>query len=175
MKSKAFRQQGLTLIELLMVLAVLSITLGLSGPDFKAMLQERRLEGAATEVMADLQYVRSETVARNRTIRIDFSQDATGTCYVIHAGGLCTCTAQGTAHCDADATLIKTYGLPADSGLHLAANTSSIVVEPIHGTFTPTATLRFAAGDMEIHHIVNLLGRVRSCSPRGAVRGYPPC
>jgi len=176
MKSKAFRQQGLTLIELLMVLAVLSITLGLSGPDFKAMLQKRRLEAASSDVVADLQYARSEAVARNRTVRIDFEQNSAGSCYVIHAGGTCHCAADGTASCSTDAALVKSFGLSTSSGLALNSNAASITLDPVLGTFSPTATLNLTStGGMGIRHVVNLLGRVRSCSPGRTVTGYTVC
>jgi hypothetical protein len=39
-----------------------------------------------------------------------------------------------------------------------------------------TQTLRLAsASGLAIQHVVNLLGRVRSCSPQGAVAGYRAC
>ena len=43
---------------------------------------------------------------------------------------------------------------------------------PCKGTVTPTATLRVEARDgRAIHQVVNLLGRVRSCSPQGRIAG----
>jgi type IV fimbrial biogenesis protein FimT len=176
MKSKTPRRQGLTLIELLMVLAVLSITLGQSAPSFKAMLQKRRLEAASSDVVADLQYARSEAVARNRTVRIVFEQHDTGSCYVIHAGGTCHCAADGTASCSPNAGLIKSFGLSASSGLTLTSNAAFITLDPVLGTFSPTATLNLTStGGIGIRHVVNLLGRVRSCSPGRTVTGYAAC
>lgn len=176
MKNKAFLKQGLTLIDVLIVLAVLSVALGLSAGSMKSMLLKHRLEGKASEVMADLQYARSEVVARNRSLHIGFSQDAAGSCYVIHAGGSCSCSGNGTASCDAAAVLVKVSGLPIDEGIVLTTNAPSLTLDPRLGTFSPTATLRLsAAGGLEVRHIVNLLGRVRSCSPGRALSAYPAC
>jgi type IV fimbrial biogenesis protein FimT len=48
--------------------------------------------------------------------------------------------------------------------------------DPLHGTATPTATWRVIARDgRAIHHVVNVMGRVRSCSPDAAVPGHRAC
>jgi type IV fimbrial biogenesis protein FimT len=40
----------------------------------------------------------------------------------------------------------------------------------------PTGTLRVVgAGGREVHHIINVMGRVRSCSPSPALPGYRTC
>jgi type IV fimbrial biogenesis protein FimT len=52
----------------------------------------------------------------------------------------------------------------------------SITFDAVRGTVTPTATLRVEARDgRAIHQVVNLLGRVRSCSPLGRVGGERVC
>jgi type IV fimbrial biogenesis protein FimT len=44
------------------------------------------------------------------------------------------------------------------------------------GTVSPTGTLRIhAADDRTVHHVVNIMGRVRTCSPNGLVAGHPAC
>jgi type IV fimbrial biogenesis protein FimT len=62
----------------------------------------------------------------------------------------------------------------------LRANVRSILFDGAKGTTTPTGTLRLIGRDgAAIHQIVNIMGRVRSCSPpqpSGArLPGYPPC
>lgn len=175
MKKTVRRQQGLTLIDVLIVLTVLSIVCGFSAPSMKTMLDKRRLEGIANEVQADLQYARSEAVSRNRTLRIDFSRDEHGSCYVVHSGG-CTCHGDGAVSCEMPEAALKTLSIPASSGIALDSNVSSITLDPVHGTVTPTVTLRMAtSAGLEVRHIVNFLGRVRSCSPNRTVSGYPAC
>jgi type IV fimbrial biogenesis protein FimT len=79
----------------------------------------------------------------------------------------------------ADAVQIKTVVVPASTGLGVQANVSSILFDPLHGTSTPTGTLRVVSPTVgSVHHIVNLLGRVRTCSPDvagPAVPGYRVC
>ena len=58
----------------------------------------------------------------------------------------------------------------------LVANAASVLFDPLHGTATPTGTLRVTgASGRAIHHIINVMGRVRSCSPQAAVPGYRAC
>jgi type IV fimbrial biogenesis protein FimT len=45
----------------------------------------------------------------------------------------------------------------------------------MHGTSTPTGTLRLVGGrGRAVHHVVNVMGRVRSCTPAG-VPGWRAC
>jgi type IV fimbrial biogenesis protein FimT len=68
--------------------------------------------------------------------------------------------------------------MPTSTGLSVQANVSSILFDPLHGTSTPTGTLRVvSATEGPIHHIVNVLGRVRTCTPSGSpvLPGYRSC
>jgi type IV fimbrial biogenesis protein FimT len=52
----------------------------------------------------------------------------------------------------------------------------SLTFDPLKGTVTPTATLRVEGKDgRAIHQVINLLGRVRSCSPNGRVLDERAC
>ena len=75
-----------------------------------------------------------------------------------------------------DATEIRTVVLPIGERIALQANVASMLFDPVHGTSTPTGTLRVLdSRGRAIHHVVNIMGRVRSCSPQGAVPGYRAC
>jgi type IV fimbrial biogenesis protein FimT len=48
--------------------------------------------------------------------------------------------------------------------------------DPVKGTVTPTATLRVESKDgRALHQVVNLLGRIRTCSPGGKLPGEKTC
>jgi type IV fimbrial biogenesis protein FimT len=64
----------------------------------------------------------------------------------------------------------------ADSGVAVAANVRSLVFEPTRGTVTPTATLRVEGARAAVHQVVNIMGRIRSCTPdAAAMPGYKAC
>jgi len=142
------------------------------------MLDTRRLDGVATQLATDIQFTRTDAVARNQPLRLSFYAGAGGSCYVIHTGNRsqCQCRAEGPAECVGDARQIKTVTLAAADRVVLQANAGSVLFDPLHGTSTPAATLRLLDPHLrEVQHVVNVMGRVRSCSPAGAVPGYSAC
>ena len=171
-------QRGFTLIEACIVIAITALVAGAAVPSMQAVLESRRLSGAATQLATDIQYVRTEALARNRPVRLTFHADGDAACYVVHTGtaAQCTCTAEGAALCSEGAEQIKTVHLPASERVGLQANVASVLFDPLHGTSTPTGTLRvIGTQGREVRHVINIMGRVRSCSPQGAMPGYKPC
>jgi type IV fimbrial biogenesis protein FimT len=171
------RQRGLSLLEVAIVVAILAIVGATAAPSFSAMLDNRRLDAAATRLAADIQFVRGEAIARNRMLRLSVRAGSDATCWIVHSGGAadCRCTAEG-AVCVGGALAIKSVVLPGSQRVAVSGNVASIAFDPLHGTSTPTGTLRLTdARGRAVHHVVNVLGRVRSCSPGAAVPGYPNC
>jgi type IV fimbrial biogenesis protein FimT len=53
---------------------------------------------------------------------------------------------------------------------------NSILFDPRIGTASPGGTVRLTdSAGREIRHIVNLRGRVRTCSAQGALAEHPAC
>ncbi len=176
--SRSAAQRGITLIEAAIVLAVTAIVASAAAPGLQRVIDARRLDGAATQLAADIQFVRTEAVARNEPLRLSFHAVTPGSCYVIHTGAAdqCSCAASGPAQCSGSAREIRTVTLAATDRVGLQANVGSLLFDPLHGTSSPTGTLRLTgANNRAIHHIVNIMGRVRSCSPQAAVPGYRAC
>lgn len=169
-------QLGVTLVEALVVTGLTAIAASLAAPGMREALDRRRLDLAANELAANLQLARTEAVARNQPVRLSwFAADG---CYLLHTGaaGQCRCAADGSAQCAAPAAAIRAVAWSAADRVALRSNASSIAFDPQHGTATPSATLRVIAADgRAIHHVVNVMGRVRSCSPRAAVPGLRAC
>ena len=172
------RQRGITLIEACVTLAVATIVAAGSAPSMKQLLDARRFDGTASQLASDLQFTRISAVARNQRVRFSLQADATGSCYVIHTGSAdaCRCGESGPAVCSSGASEIKTIRLPASDRVFVQANVASILFDPMHGTSTPAGTLRVISGNgRELRHIVNVMGRVRTCSPQGGIGGYRAC
>jgi type IV fimbrial biogenesis protein FimT len=170
-------QRGVTLIEAVLTMTIAAIAVSTAAPGALGMVARKRLEGVATQLATDLQYVRTETVSRNEPVRISFHTDPGGSCYVIHTGAKaqCSCTGPAPAACSGGAVQIKTVYLPAAHQIAVQASASSILFDPVHGTSTPTGTARVIGTPGAIHHVVNVMGRVRSCSPEGVMPGYRAC
>lgn len=171
-------QRGITLIETAIVVVITTIVAASAAPSLQRLIDARRLEGAAVQLAADIQFVRTEAVARNEAVRMSFHATTDGSCYVIHTGAAnaCSCAAAGPAQCSGTAQEIRTATLATADRVSLQANAGSLLFDPLHGTSSPTGTLRLiGTNDRAIHHVVNVMGRVRSCSPLAAVPGYRAC
>jgi type IV fimbrial biogenesis protein FimT len=166
------QQRGVTMIEACITLAIAGILAGSALPSFTESLDKRKVEGISSEVGTDLRYARSEAVARNTGVRVSFHQG----CYVVHTGSRadCQCDGQGPAVCSGDAVALKTVS--ASSGVQVVANVSSLRFDPINGTTSPTGTVcTVPANGRSVHHVVSLMGRVRTCSPAAAGAPCAPC
>jgi type IV fimbrial biogenesis protein FimT len=178
MNARRVQPQGWTLVELIAMLAVLAILAAAALPSFAGLLMRRHLEGVAAQVGTDLQYLRTEAVARNAVVNMAFRSGAQGSCYVIHTGapGGCSCDGNQPPSCTSgSAQAIRHAGFAADSPVQVLANVALLRVDPRHGTVSPTGTVRVTAGDgSAVHHVVSILGRVRTCAPGGR-GGMPSC
>lgn len=171
-------QAGVTLVETMLVTSVLAVVTGLAVPGFDAMTQRQHLQGAAAQLETDIHYTRMLAVARNAPLRISFESGAGGSCYVIHTGSAnqCSCLADGAAVCQGDAQAERAVHFAAAGAVSLKSNSRSVLFDATRGTSTPTATMQLTARNgSAIHQVMNIMGRVRSCSPAPALSGYRPC
>lgn len=179
-RARAARQRGLTLVETGVATAVVAVAASTAVPALTQLRAHQTVAQLAAAFETDVQHTRSLAVAQGETWRIGFESGTDASCYVIHIGaaGACRCLASkdGQAVCDAGAEALKTMRVEGVAGIVLTANVRSIAFDPLRGTTTPAATVRVAARDgAAVHQVVNIMGRVRSCSPDRSIAGYRAC
>lgn len=176
---KSRPQRGVGLLESAITVAVLAIVVAIAVPSFGAFIEARRLDAVASQLAADVQLARSEAAARNRPVRVSIQTGAAGSCWIVHtgAGADCRCGADpDRAVCNGGATAIKTVTLADADRLRVEANVDSMLFDPLHGTTTPAGTLRVVdSRGRAVQHVVNAMGRTRSCSPGAALTGWRAC
>jgi type IV fimbrial biogenesis protein FimT len=171
-------QRGWTLIEAFAVLAIVAVLGTTAAPALDRVRNRTVIDGTASEVVADLQFARSEALARNEGLRVSFHALPAGSCMIVHTRAVadCACDASGLARCGNGATLVKSRFKAASDGVAVNANVGSMLFDPKFGTVTPTGSVTLSnASGQSVRHVVNILGRVRSCTPQGTVPGYPAC
>jgi type IV fimbrial biogenesis protein FimT len=166
--------RGVSLIESLVVVAVLGTVTTAALPAMRGVVENRRIDDLAVRLAADVQHARSHAVTRHETVRLSVLRS----CYVVHTGPAadCRCVEGGEAVCEGRARALVSRTWQAQDPVRVQAGVSSLAFDPLLGTVTPTATLRIVGpNERAVHHVVNVMGRLRSCSPQAAVPGYRSC
>jgi type IV fimbrial biogenesis protein FimT len=151
-----YRQRAFTLVELLVAVAVVGIILMIAAPSFQEAIDMRRLRGANSELVTDIQFARSEAVSRQEPVVVRFDTHDIApalTCYTIHTCSEpafacdCSCVRGAGNACAASALSreIRTVQI---------LNSSGVKVQPVFGPSPPasatSAQMRFdpATGGM---------------------------
>ena len=170
------RFRGFTLIELMVVVALVSVILVLAIPSFTGMLAKKRLEGAALELGTDLQYARSEAVQQNAQVQVIVRSN----CYAIYVVGstpASDCVTLGTG-----ARQFKLVQITTGPTLAFAPAFGNLFIEfePVRGMAADATGTNMAgnvlvessAGNWQLRVLVNRFGRVKTCSPNTTVAGF---
>lgn len=139
------RQGGLTVVELLIVVALVAIVLTLAAPSFREMIEMQRLKSVSAQVVTDVQFARSEAAARQRQVFITFGSSLTPamSCYIVHtcgnnSGCTCTCSTPAPPRCGLNPNNIeiKTVQLPTSLGVRVALSPAGATL-PAFISFDP--------------------------------------
>jgi len=172
--------RGFGMLEWLIVVAVLGLLTAAALPTMRGFLERRAVEGVAQQLVADLQYARSEAVQRNEAVSVTAGVD----CVVLHlASATAECTATSTTVTPADGELKSVRlgdsgGTLQDITLRPLDDLAQVRFEPVGGTAAfvgPAAGAGSAswqvtdgAGQLRLRVDVNLGGRVSLCVPSGS-------
>jgi len=149
-KMTRYRERGFTLVELMIVIVVIGILAAIAAPNYQSFMAQRRLNGAARQIMSDLMAARMQAVSQNRSIKVSFPT-----------------TAGGTYTYDADDTNSPTYAVKniqtAYGYYDVTVLATNNIIFLSNGTASPsgcgTATVTNAIGSRDIK--VSSAGRVR--------------
>lgn len=155
------KQYGFTIIELMVVVALIGITAALSAPYFGSILEGRRLVGSADTLYSALQFARSESIKQNADVQV--YTDTAAWCIGIDdaAGGLnCDCTVP--ASCTVNGA-IKVYNDIDFTGINFSNATANPVTFETPNALPDTAsTFTFTSSAGQTRNVVlNALGLVR--------------
>uniref|UniRef100_UPI000B4B215A GspH/FimT family pseudopilin n=1 Tax=Ideonella sp. A 288 TaxID=1962181 RepID=UPI000B4B215A len=176
--SATSRTRGLSTIELLCAASVALTAAGVSLDGMGDLIQAQRLKAAGAELESELQLARSMAIAGSQPVRLAIQQTAQGTCTLIHTGpkNACVCKADGLPMCEGDAAPLHMNLHEAGRGVSHLSTKASLAFSAELGTVTPTATLKLAdTKGRALHLVVNVMGRVRSCSPGARLSGQAAC
>jgi type IV fimbrial biogenesis protein FimT len=193
---RAGRDAGFTLIELLVVLGVVAAIALLAAPTFVDMVVMQRLRGVNAQLVTDLQFARSEAVARGRIVRLNFGVATNGSqsCYVIYTSTTsstrCNCLSTPVCPAGTVARELRTVSVPASTRVALNwpdTQDSAFGYDPVTGGLLaipqdqPTAPLPQVQIDTRVDDerrlrtFVAQTGRPTVCAPGSSGLGVAAC
>lgn len=179
-------RRGVTLIELMVALTLLGLLVALAVPSMSAMIQRKRVQGTASELMGVLRQARVMPFNVNTKIVVSFGNKANEfTCYSVHDDWPvdpskieCDCTRYPLDSCPGGKghTSYSTVIIPASTGVSVVAGTKALAFDA-QGTTLNASTLTVSVAspgvaEMEVH--VSSSGLATQCAVSG-MSGYDPC
>ena len=165
---------GVTLVELLVVLALAGILLAAAAPVYQQTMQRQRLRAAVTDLVAAIDLTRSQAIARGRMVMLA-PIDPGGIDW--RGGWTVFVDANGNRRPDAGEAAIFQRG-PLPDGLrvgisfsskappaYVAYNGAGRSCSASNGLAARWGTLSLALGDNARNIKINMLGRLRVCDP----------
>jgi len=185
--------RGLTVIELMIVVALLGVLVALVAPSMRGMMTAQRVRGVNAELVTDLQYARSEAARRNQDVGVAFQSTGSMSCYVAFVdvaptAPACDCTLTPGSVCSGGRQEIKTVQLPLSDGVVLSVTSTDgpvVNFSRSSGALLPTAPGGAIPPGFEVDVTgtprgklrtrVGMSGRPSVCSPDASVSGVPSC
>ena len=92
-------ESGVTLVEAMVVVSILSVLLGLAMPMFADTIDGRRVQGAAQGLAAALRAAQAEAIRRNRMVEVVFTNTAPSPASVVAAQPVAATSARKPPAC----------------------------------------------------------------------------
>jgi len=194
-------ENGFTLVELMVTLAVMAILATLAIPSMSSFFDKRRVIAAAEDLYSNLQQARSDSITRFTPVYLSLSDgnatagwqsgstwqygisqaagcDPTITnnisanaCYLIIDNG------DGATNAADDYVLQRYTNNDYSDVTVTAVSDMEIAFAPQRGTADPATITLQSANGLQMQLVVSALGQISLCSPAGAnhVGGYKDC
>lgn len=155
MHSMRSRISAFTLVELMIVVALMALIITLAAPSLRDMILMQRLRAVNAQVVADLAWARSEAISRSTFMQLRFQSSAGAdgmSCYIIYArqnvadAPLCDCMAAEGSRCTGATSEVRTVLVPNGDSIHIDPPAGGL----LHFTFDPrTGGIALPPSDLE--------------------------
>jgi prepilin-type N-terminal cleavage/methylation domain-containing protein len=168
------KQQGFSIVEIVVGLVILAILIAAISPFFTNYFTQNRLKGAAETLYDNVTFARTTAIKTATQVTLTITTGASW-CYGMASGVVaCTCTsAPSAANCDLG--IVSSTDYP---GTSLASTiTSPTTFNAIRGTPNNigTATFSTSTPTRSVQLSLSAMGTSSLCSPSGTVGGYSGC
>lgn len=189
-------RRGFTLIELIIVVAIAAILITLAAPGLRDFILVQRLKAVNAQLVTDLQFTRSEAVARGQTVWMVFGANAAQSCYTIYTSPSptqrCDCLLGAGNACNGLLREIRTVSINTSDGVSLAPReglgqppglglghvSGELVPMPLPLAVPPPGDYVIETkvdASRRLRTLVGVAGRPSVCAPANPAMGAPAC
>lgn len=170
------KNAGFTLLETMIVVAIIGILAAIAVPSYQDMLEQNRLKQVAEGLKSDMQFARTEAIKRSMDIIVSRT---TG-----NAGAWCYGLSVTTPSCDCKQTTVATTD---DCEIKSISGATYSTVNMDSGSGNSTFFFRrgtifangvtFSTANYEARVVFSDTGRIKICTPAGStgISSYPGC
>jgi Tfp pilus assembly protein FimT len=165
-------QNGITLIEALIVLAMLAILTAVLTPSMNTYFNQGNVKGATEALYGDVNLARTIATKSTNTVTITFVSGASW-CYGLSSGAIaCACnSAPSGTNCDLGITTAASF-----KNTTLAVTNATMTFSTSRGTTTGNTAVFSATNPSQSATVtINDMGTPSICSTSASVGGYPAC
>lgn len=197
-------RRAFTLIEMMVVIALIGVILLLAAPSMNEMIGMQRLRAINEQIVTDVQYLRGEANSRNQYMGLVVRNVAAESmsCYTIFSSiadplrptaldpTACNCTNAIGSACTGTQRELRTVQIPRSLNIELRFPPDQgvfAVASPIHGGIEIAAPNTATFSDLEfcievrrsprgrLRTTIGPSGKTSQCSPDSSVPGVPAC
>ena len=157
-------QRGFTLVELMVIIAIIGIISTMATPLFMTFLRASETRGASRELAALLHQARELAIARNTNYRVEIEQDNNRLRFAQSTDG-------GTTYSPPQPPVPGTDG-QGYRRLENQARLSNVTIDPPRFTFNHlgtanagTITVQDSKSSSSLNVVISSMGRIRICPP----------
>mgnify|MGYP005664440315 FL=1 len=166
---------GFTLIEMLIVLAILAIIATLTAPALGLIVEKNAIRSVAERIKSDLQWTRTEAIKSSQNLTISFQQ--TGACYGIDIQS-CDCTIQNNCKLKSVEPFLHHSTIGFSYIGFFQTPPTQLKFDYRRGTTLNNGSLIIESKDYALKIIASRTGRIRICDDSAApyaISNYAPC
>lgn len=153
-------EQGFTLVELMITIAVFIVLTVLAIPSFQQWIANTKIRSTTESVLAGFQLARAEAVRLNRGVRMTLNADSSWSVTEVISGNVVQTRPAAEGSSDTTMTITPVTSTTVDfNGLGRVTNLTPITQVDVDSTVIP------AAATKELRIMINTGGAARACDP----------